>query len=256
VCQTTPYLLTGPQCLVFFLGGVAQANPAGGWTVWGTSKNPANPFLNPASSFAGAKSRHSPLYEFKNDRLHELPKFASSTKSLPQPPGGFPGYCDSLGVSDNPDFFQPFYVYFSAYGGTGYDPDDFNMDELNDQGTANIFGGFMTANSPIGVQKMGRVDFILSQSPNPYTKVPPTRAPRGRGPTRTRRATSSSRRAAIVSTASAASTSRAAATASSRSSRAAPAGTRRIPTRPRRRTRALPGARRTTRGSGSASTTT
>ena len=78
-------------------------------------------------------NRQSPLFEFANNRLALDPNGLS----------GIPGYVDSLG---NPAPPQPllvgagqltpqvpaqnnFYVYFSAYGNGGYDPNDANFVE-------------------------------------------------------------------------------------------------------------------------------
>lgn len=152
------YTLSGPECLVFFLGGIPQRTTSG-WGMTGFSKNPANPFENVLVS----TNRTVPLFEFDSSRLDAN----KSNGSV------FPGYLDSYGKPSDPNF-QPFYCYFSSYGGVGYDPDDVDFTgafaELDDNSVA-LKGAFKTANSapltgsPVAV--------VASPSPNPYTNDPP-----------------------------------------------------------------------------------
>ncbi|AGA30534.1 type II secretion system protein [Singulisphaera acidiphila] len=146
------YILSGPECLVFFLGGIAQGNSTGGWSMTGFSKNPLNPFEILTTN------RTVPLFEFNNSRL-EANKSNGAV---------FPGYLDSLGNSY--DSTQPFYCYFSAYGGAGYDPGDVDFAELNDDGVAMI-GAFKTSNA--ATPPAGQSIVVGSPAPNPYTNDPP-----------------------------------------------------------------------------------
>ena len=93
------FALEGEQCLVFFLGGIPQANPDGTYTANGFSTNASNP-----AQVGG--DRIPPFFEFKSQRLkHWTPPG--------QPPGwdgtapGFPSYIDGFG--------QTPYAYFSSY---------------------------------------------------------------------------------------------------------------------------------------------
>ncbi|WP_406701091.1 prepilin-type N-terminal cleavage/methylation domain-containing protein [Singulisphaera sp. Ch08] len=159
VGDTTTYILSGPECLVFFLGGIPQGNNTSGWAMTGFSKNPLNPF----QSAAVTTNRTVPMFEFNNSRL-EANKSNGSV---------FPGYLDSLGKSADPNF-QPFYCYFSAYGGVGYDPGDVDFSgaftELTDDGVA-LIGAFKTSNAATP-PTVGQI-VIPSPSPNPYTNGPP-----------------------------------------------------------------------------------
>jgi hypothetical protein len=98
--------LYGPECLVFFLGGM-RATPGSGppFAMIGFSKNPANPFL-PA---LGSETRDGPFLEFKSSQLHQ---------SLNPDAGGALVYYDPLPGQTMP------YVYASSNEGRGYDPRD------------------------------------------------------------------------------------------------------------------------------------
>ncbi|SIO11745.1 general secretion pathway protein G [Singulisphaera sp. GP187] len=156
----SPYVLTGPECLVLFLGGVAQSASGGqGWSVIGFSKNPTNPFQNSVMS----SNRTVPLFEFTGSRL------VGNTRN-PSTSGSFPGYVDTMG---SPRELR-LYCYFSAYGGAGYDPDDVNFDESNSsENFSPIKGGFKASNAatPSTYPPVGNL--ISSPAPNPYTTDPP-----------------------------------------------------------------------------------
>ncbi len=153
--HATPYVLNGPQCLVFFLGGIPQPTASGGTTgfaVTGFAKNPSNPMQTSAST----TNRIPPLYEFNNSRLIADPNHIN----------GVPGYIDSLGSFDNP-LSPPFYAYFSAYSGVGYDPGDYDVAELDSNGSTAMLGAFQTNNSA-NANYMTGTNFISSAPPNPY----------------------------------------------------------------------------------------
>ncbi len=163
--DSTPYVLTGSECLVFFLGGVPQSSGGGtSWSMTGFSKNPTNPF----QSSTVTTNRTQPLYEFNNGRL----AINSLNTSLPAP--GFPGYLDPLGVASDPGVI-PFYAYFSAYGGAGYDPDDCNMTEPDTSNVGVVVqGGFPANGAAFGsAAKNGMAGYCWSPAPNPYTSSPP-----------------------------------------------------------------------------------
>ena len=155
--DTTPYVISGAECLVFFLGGIPQTGS--NVAVTGFARNPANPFQNAAT----ASNRVPPLFEFKSTRLGDFDG------------NGMPEYHDSYGG----DATQGIYYYYSAYSGAGYDPDDDTnsttngYQEADDSGTIpNIAGGFMTSNAatPLhpGTTFPARPDFVSSYAPNPY----------------------------------------------------------------------------------------
>lgn len=106
--------LKGPECLVFFLGGMARFNDTNGnsaadpgeISVIGFSKNPSDPF-----SLSGT-NRKGPFAEFQASRL-----VASGRSGL----GNLPVYLDPLPGNQN----QPI-LYASAYDGRGYQTVDIN----------------------------------------------------------------------------------------------------------------------------------
>jgi general secretion pathway protein G len=167
-----PKIIQGSECLVFFLGGIPQvtdsATTAGSGNVYsvvGFGKNPVNPMQNAVAT----SNRSSPLFEFRPGRLVDLDG------------NGIPEYLDGLG-GNSP---RPF-VYFSAYEGQGYDPDDNNYNYYNavpaylgdpdDDPTftvtppLGVFGGFSTPNAPTAFRNVPtRNDIVSSAEPNPYT---------------------------------------------------------------------------------------
>jgi prepilin-type N-terminal cleavage/methylation domain-containing protein len=77
--------LKGNEALVFFLGGVRRNPGAAPSTLTnelvGFSKNPANPFAQPA---AGSTTRVGPFFEFDTGRLTANPDGANDTGTTPQ----------------------------------------------------------------------------------------------------------------------------------------------------------------------------
>lgn len=168
-----PYILSGPECLVFFLGGIPQSTGASEWSVTGFAKNPQNPFQNAET----ANNRTPPFHEFVSSRLLAYPaEFDSGFGS----PSGFPAFLDSLGSYNyktgdpTSDGAIPFYCYFSAYGGSGYDPDDVNMFERDSATNNDLKGAFVANNAatptPGAVTMSGG---MVSPAPNPYTASTP-----------------------------------------------------------------------------------
>jgi len=155
----TVHGIQGAECLVFFLGGIPQRLDSGGYAVVGFAKNPQNPMLNADTAHGGTTNRSAPLFEFRPGRLVDL----DAT------PNGFPEYLDGLGgISPRP------YVYFSAYEGQGYDPDDNNYFDAGDSPLYpnGVFGGFSSSNAATPKQFYNantRPDIIASEAPNPYT---------------------------------------------------------------------------------------
>ncbi len=160
--------LEGHECLVFFLGGIP--NPtlnANGTIVYGTSgfgKIPAFPFSNAgvqgSMSNASAQlmlstNRTQPSYEFNGSRL------------IDDDNDGIPGYIDPLssGVDGR------FYAYFSAYGNSGYDPNDVNSDEQDDLGSL-LLVPYRVGN-PVW-NGTTNINTTASPAPNPYTTSLPT----------------------------------------------------------------------------------
>jgi general secretion pathway protein G len=166
--STKPYfILSGPECLVLFLGGVPQQispGPPAVWAVTGFAKNPTNPF----QTAENAASRNPPFHEFASGRL--TTNLLAGTPA----PFGFPGFLDSLGSYDLSDGAIPFYVYFSAYGGVGYDPGDTDFTEKDFSSGNSMVGVFVSSNSPFSIgSRTASPGAIQSPAPNPYTNTPP-----------------------------------------------------------------------------------
>lgn len=107
--------LSGPECLVFFLGGRPVGSATTAFALTGFSKNPADPF----AVAAGTETREGPYFEFKPSQL----KTSKNTAA-----GGALVYFDPLPGQTAP------YVYASSYDGRGYQtPDVFanSADDLN-----------------------------------------------------------------------------------------------------------------------------
>jgi general secretion pathway protein G len=166
------YILHGHECLVFFLGGIPfqeQNKPGAPIGMTGFGKDPVNPFTNSLAAdvnYAGSPNpmysanRQSPSYEFIGSRLFLDP---SNVTNLNGTNPGIPGYYDSL-TSNSPVSATGtlnFYVYFSAYGNSGYDPNDVNfLTEADTNLASPIWLQFFTASS---------LNHRVSPAPNPYT---------------------------------------------------------------------------------------
>ena len=98
--------LSGAECLVFFLGGMANRDANGKFFMTGFSKNPANP-LQRVSSANIDESRDGPFFEFNPNRLVDV--------EVEPGPDGFPEFIDTLANQTAP------YLYLSSNGGRGYD---------------------------------------------------------------------------------------------------------------------------------------
>ncbi len=157
-------ILSGSECLAFFLGGIPIINNGVVTGVSGFSKSPTNPFVNTSVS----TNRTTPNYEFTTGRLIDLDGDL------------VPSYIDPIDASAGN---RSSYAYFSSYGTNGYDPNDVNgnghasaggiiVPELEDNGTTDVERGFLV-NFP--VYKSGTstsVTYAVSPGPNPYTAGP------------------------------------------------------------------------------------
>jgi prepilin-type N-terminal cleavage/methylation domain-containing protein len=167
--NNVPILLTGEECLVFFLGGIP--NPGGGTIgMSGFNRNPQNPFLSQLQALylynnnqlaSPQTNRSAPIFEFKNDRL------------VDGDGDGIPGYTDLIGSGDQ----ARYYAYFSSYSGGSYDPNDVNFYdpndyEINGSGVGPI-GRVFQVNFAIPNDPYGIGNYIGSPSPNPYTSDSP-----------------------------------------------------------------------------------
>lgn len=155
------YDLEGDECLVFFLGGIAEFDRGSGDTIilHGFTDNPRNPGGVPDASNPITQSRIGPLYEFQAGRL-----FIREGSSKAPSDFGFttgdtrtvklPSYRSSLA----PGVDVP-YAYFSSYEGQGYRPRDC---EFQDEPTGKRFQEQWPS---VTTQSSGH---IFAQGPNPY----------------------------------------------------------------------------------------
>ena len=165
--------LEGPECLVFFLGGIPQQVSAGvgtGWSVTGFNRDPANPFaLN---------------IDEPDDPAVRVRAAAAGRRRRRQ---GIPSYIDPLSAG-GVNLDQRPYAYFSAYGNNGYDPNDVNQGD----GTAPAVPAEMDEEErphntgPLPILRAFVVNFVTQNTPNrvavsappsPYTNGDPLANP-------------------------------------------------------------------------------
>lgn len=155
--------LEGHECLVFFLGGITSptknTNGTTGYGMSGFGKEPRFPFKNPGGGGVNitTTNRTTAAYEFKGDRL------------VDEDGDGIPGYLDATSSSSD----GRFYAYFVSYGAAGYDPNDNNvnsLDNLVESDGANPVGIQFRVGHPV----LGGTATTASPAPNPYTTSLPT----------------------------------------------------------------------------------
>jgi prepilin-type N-terminal cleavage/methylation domain-containing protein len=162
-----PYVLTGDECLVLWLGGMCKPSLGSDGTARfatiGIATDPYNPwqpdlYLDCAGQ-PTTPSRSPPIIEFRSDRLIDL------RNNL------MPCYVDSYNGSSSP---TP-YVYF-AKTGSSYEPDDCGF-PTEPNGEPSPLAAFYQAGR-------GRVGVFTSQAPNPYasTRVLPVTGAYQTGP--------------------------------------------------------------------------
>jgi general secretion pathway protein G len=176
-------LIQGDQCLAFFLGGIAvktsTSTSSGSVTtiaMTGFGKTPQNPFSNSLQSdpnYVDASknalpnpmynaNRTPPLFEFKGGRLADI--YGNN----------LPVYFDTMGQN------KP-YIYFSAYGGNSYDPNDVNYSEPDSTAAVQTIARAWIVNFPVvpGPWNGNRTtpSIAYSPSPNPYTTNSPVSQP-------------------------------------------------------------------------------
>lgn len=180
------FILQGHECLVFFLGGIPLVTNNGGSvqiSVIGFGKDPVNPFTNgivtnPSTSMYSA-NRNNPFYQFDSSRLvvtnsSEYPTGYASAYG----PTVNPGYLDSLATQGA----QNFYAYFSTNNGSGYDPNDVNLQSTLDVDGSGVNLALQFC-APLTIPTQAAPQRTFSPVPNPYTStatvptlnaVPPT----------------------------------------------------------------------------------
>lgn len=148
--QDLPYLLTGDECLVWFLGGIPKpytsTSGAVGFGMIGFANNTKNPFL-PDAYNGITPPRNPSIAEFRAERL------------VDDDGDGIPWYSDMYdGVHPSP------YAYFRAENGT-YNPR--HCDRTTEpNGDPSPVGAF-------AAPALGSGQFVTSPAPNPYTLSTP-----------------------------------------------------------------------------------
>jgi general secretion pathway protein G len=178
------YVLHGHECLVFFLGGVPLLDPTSQrLALTGFGKDPKNPFTNGLASDPNLNGKPNPMYS--GNRQPPLFEFNTTRLFLdPNNPVGIPGYYDTLGSTEPGTGSLNFYAYFSAYGGGGYDPNDFNVIEMNNSnsGPGGPIGLRFQTSFPV-LHTNGQLQPAVSAPPNPYTSTLSYNNPVGALPT-------------------------------------------------------------------------
>ncbi len=167
VTDVNPYILSGHECLVFFLGGIPVFDQSsGGYGLTGFGKDPTNPFSNSLVSNPMYNANRQPaFFEFNAGRL-----FLDPTNTTTP---GIPAYYDTLnngpptaaGTGSGP---VNFYAYFSSNGTGNYDPNDVNFHETD----ALTGAGVIALHYTVGFYISGGAGYpyvASSPSPNPYT---------------------------------------------------------------------------------------
>jgi general secretion pathway protein G len=199
------YELEGDECLVFFLGGIAEfdrnsLNSGRPIILHGFSDNARNPGGVPNAQDPSTTNRVGPLYQFAADRLFVRNNAGSTTQVAQQAPNSLADFgLTTRPVNNKLPSYRGFQspvtnpvpiAYFSAYDGQGYRPEDcaFPRDMVTDKGPTSTGSG-STGNSDLEYQ----IAFQLMQpsitlettphpfcwGPNPYTmtRSGPTSAP-------------------------------------------------------------------------------
>jgi len=160
--NANPIVISGSECLAFFLGGIPIRNNGAISGLSGFSKSPKFPFVSPAI----AQNRTAPNYEFNNGRL------------IDQDGDHIPSYIDPVNATPGS---RRAYAYFSSYGTNGYDPNDVNgyghIDplttyEFEEDGSTYVERGFAVG-FPVYDSTGTLASLAVSPGPNPYTSGPP-----------------------------------------------------------------------------------
>ena len=191
------YDLEGDQCLVFFLGGIAERRGTSSFILHGFTDDQTNPSRIADSSTPQTLSRVPSFYPFDVGRLYLRadPQYASASlvdiyQRSAEESSATGSYTDFFGHGTTPGASSPYLgqlpsyeiigadpnrplpiAYFSAYEGRGYRPDDLNIPDPLSVGTISdeiyfqlVWPGLTKAsddqNSPSP----------LSIEPNPYTR--------------------------------------------------------------------------------------
>ncbi len=156
------FVLSGSECLTFFLGGLPIQNANGTYAMSGFSKSPVNPFQISAVQ----TNRTVPMYDFVSGRLFD------------QDGDGIPSYIDPL---NNTPGSRRTYAYFFSYGANAYDPNDDNGFGHKFDGTADDAGDFEVDDTlaatytewgfQVGFPTSSGTSpyYAISPAPNPYT---------------------------------------------------------------------------------------
>jgi prepilin-type N-terminal cleavage/methylation domain-containing protein len=171
-------ILTGSECLTFFLGGIPlnningttiTSNSSPGFAVTGVSgfsRLPTNPFqatvfANPRTTQTISTNRTVPNYEFNNARLVDLDG------------DGIPSYLDPMDITPHNGRA---YAYFCSYGTNSYDPNDDNGNgRLSSFEQEDDLQTYVERQFTVGFPTTGGTTHptVISPAPNPYCSGTP-----------------------------------------------------------------------------------
>jgi len=184
--------LEGDQCLVFFLGGIAERRGPNDFVLHGFTDDPTNPsnIPNTAPGYGRTLTRVQPLFPFDASRLYLRfdnsalidPGIRYAEQTIGSGPTAIPDFYTSgfqpgstannqLGRLPsykvlNADTSYPLpMAYFSSYEGRGYRPDDLNIPEPANAGT-----GLDSINFQLVWPTITTTTSPLSMEPNPYSR--------------------------------------------------------------------------------------
>jgi general secretion pathway protein G len=185
--------LEGDQCLVFFLGGIAERRGPNDFILHGFTNDQTNPSRIADSGTPITMSRTPSLFNFDTTRLYVRSDYPNLIEQNPRlaeqsygttitdfyPNGANPGTAGYLGRLPsykvmNADSSNPLPVaYFSAYEGRGYRPDDLNIPEAVTV-DPNGDGIYFQLVWPVITKTNDDSTYPTQRSlePNPYTRGP------------------------------------------------------------------------------------
>lgn len=176
------YDLEGDECLVFFLGGVAEKSTSGTIILQGFTRNPQNPSGIKDATVPASLNRDDPLYQFDAGRLYirtgtQIAPVATTTAQdfniTTRVQFKLPSYRARTSDAGDP---RPI-AYFSSYEGRGYRPYDCDLpNSTNTEDTLDYFQmtwPVLTTTTSSGSTQHAQ----NSLGPNPYLQLDPIHPP-------------------------------------------------------------------------------
>jgi general secretion pathway protein G len=200
------YELEGDECLVLFLGGIAEKLGDTTFVMHGFTADPKNPSRIPDTATPRTIQRNAGAFTFRPGRLYQRSDFPDSVAPMGEAehdppssasrvdffPNGYAGVRPAVKLpsyrASSSDEGQPRpIVYFSSYEGRGYRPDDVNIPPIfGDPAEQTIEFQLRWPTLTYWSQMPGSPPPTLAQSPvslgpNPYTEGPLSASATGSG---------------------------------------------------------------------------